>query len=510
MNYIKKHWRGELPFSISFWVNLALLNVVVSFLFFILEIIISGFYPPLMAKLFLLFLILNLIIVYPWQIVGAWRASERYVKNKGSRFLSGGAKVIIIFGVIATVLDVSIDYPIYLSSFQLGFKKDTFATYSIELNSDKSLLHISGGIGFGISKETSEIIKANKTITGVVLDSKGGRIYEGRELFKLIKSHNLNTYTILGCYSACAIAFMGGENRTITNNANLAFHQYSSFSDAFAASTDLKKEQNIDKNLFIQQGVSKEFLDRVYKTESDDLWFPTKDELIAANVVHDIQSASDILPIDYPDIESFTYEDADKLLQETSAFQAIKKYEPDAYESLVKTMHSKLRKGATSKEIGTVVRLKLANIFMKYLPKTSNAALINWATTMVSTLKTLSQSDPIQCIKFIYPDQYGTSNYTNLISQQHQLEMLELFNQIIVDSYTHDIPNIDTQSAETVLDKIVLEMGDGVSYLELEGLQNKEDYRNSCNAFLQFYSLVGDEDPQIAANVLRYALLNTE
>jgi len=87
--------------------------------------------------------------------------------------------------------------------------------------------------------------------------------------------------------------------------------------------------------------------------------------------------------------------------------------------------------------------------------------------------------------------------------------MLELINQIIVDSYTHDIPNIDTQSAETVLEKIVLEMGDSVSYLEPEELQNKEDYRNSCNAMMQFYSLMGDEDPQIAANILRYAF-NTE
>jgi len=509
LNYIKKHWRGELPFSISFWVNFALLNVVISFLFYILGIKASEFYPPLMAKLSLLFLILNLIIVYPWQIVGAWRASQRYVKNSGSSFLSGGAKVIIIISVIATVLRTSIDYPIYLSSFQLGFKNDPYATYSIELNSDKSLLHISGGIGFGASKETSEIIKANKTITGVVLDSKGGRIYEGRELFKLIKSHNLNTYTTLGCYSACAIAFMGGENRTITNNANLAFHQYSNLSDAFAAHTDLKKEQNFDKNLFIQQGVSKEFLDRVYKTESDDLWFPTKDELIAANVVHDIQPASNILPIDYPDIESFTYEDADKIMQEYSAYQAIKKYEPDVYESLVKTMHSKFRKGATSKEMATASRLQIKNIVMKYLPKTSNTALINFAITTVSTLKTLSQSDPIQCIKYLYPDQYGVGNYTNLFSQQHQLEWQELINQIIEDSYTHDIPNIDTQSAETVLEKIVLEMGDSVSYLELEELQNKEDYRNSCNAIMQFFSLMVDEDPQIAANVLRYTF-NTE
>ena len=503
MNYIKKHWKGDLPLSISFWVNLFLLNLVIAAIFYILDKSANSFYPPNIARIFLIANIITIALIYPWQIIGTWRSSTNYVENYGSRFLSIVVKILIIFGLISSVFRISNNYPIYQANYELGFKKDSYATYNLQLNDDKTVLHVGGGIGFGISKEFKNILNKNETISVVVLDSEGGRIYEGRKLFKLIKDNELDTHTNVGCFSACAIAYMGGIERTISNNANIAFHQYSAYTDAVADKITIKNEQNKDKELFSSQGISEEFLDRLFLTESHELWFPTRDELIAANVVHVIKPTSSILPVNYIDKNELSFDSIDSLLQELSSYRAIKKYEPDIYEEIVNQIQIALHKGATQTELEDTINAFLESIFMQYLPKTSDAALLGFSKLLIKGLEKLVEADPIQCIKYLFPDQYGTSN-TTVLGEEYELETIEIINQVIADSYTKEIPKIDDESASASMSKLITLMGEEIVYLDPVNLQNNNDYRKTCNAYIHYYEHILNEDSHISANVLRF------
>lgn len=66
-------------------------------------------------------------------------------------------------------------------------------------------------------------------IEGVLLDSPGGSVAEAIEIGELIRSFGLMTMVRPGgrCYSACFLAFIGGENRIVPDDARLGVHQFS-------------------------------------------------------------------------------------------------------------------------------------------------------------------------------------------------------------------------------------------------------------------------------------------
>lgn len=298
-NYILKHWRGELPLAISFWVNLVLLNVALrlfNWLFFQGSLI---EHPVIGARLYIIFMLCKLAIVYPWQIIGLWRACTHHGAKTGRKFWPGLVEILIILGILAILVNLTQSWQTYTAFFKLGFQKDKFSNFIVELKKESTLIHITGGLGFGVSEEVSALLKEQPNIVGIILDSNGGRIYEGRELSKLIFANSLDTYSLIGCYSACVTAFISGKNRYLGQGANLAFHQYRIFDESLDGIYDIKSEQEKDLSIFKKQAIEEKFLDRIFNTSSDDLWFPPISELIDAGVIHGVVKASNLTPIDY-------------------------------------------------------------------------------------------------------------------------------------------------------------------------------------------------------------------
>ena len=69
MKYILKHWRGELSLAISFWVNVFLINIIITSLFtwFVQSSPIN--HPVISARVITIIVIISLFI-YTWQVVG--------------------------------------------------------------------------------------------------------------------------------------------------------------------------------------------------------------------------------------------------------------------------------------------------------------------------------------------------------------------------------------------------------------------------------------------------------
>ena len=54
----------------------------------------------------------------------------------------------------------------------------------------------------------------------------------------------------------------------------------------------------------------------------------------------------------------------------------------------------------------------------KLMPKSSNEALIQFAQEMVERIKKLKETDPILCIKMLYPQKYGMLDLTKYCSDE--------------------------------------------------------------------------------------------
>ena len=286
LNYINQHWQGNFSLAQAFWVNLVVL-------FFALGLLERFIFPPYIeneiavtAAVIIYFIVVKLII-YPWQVVGVLRACDLRIKSNTGRSWATAAQVALVMSLAATLLATIETY----QSLQV-FKRNLILEetslpeplYSLDLIKQDTLIHLRGPFQIGITQRVADLIEQYPEITGIILDSEGGQIYEGRGLARLIREKKLQTFSLDKCLSSCTTAFVAGTTRTLGTNARLGFHQYKTYS--LIPSINVEKEQSKDMAIFVMQGISPEFLEKVFIHPPESMWWPEIDELVGAGVVH--------------------------------------------------------------------------------------------------------------------------------------------------------------------------------------------------------------------------------
>lgn len=313
--------------------------------------------------------------------------------------------------------------------------------------------------------------------------------------------HGLDTYSLKGCYSACTTAFIAGKNRYLSREANLAFHQYNMGYKNLGVFVDIKKEQQQDLLIFQRQGVTSEFLERLFNTRHDDLWYPTTQEMLDARVIKGIINPSDLTPVVYRE----TIKDFSEAFLNISAFKTIQRYDPETYKRILAALDDQIKKGASQIELQGVIAGYVTTIATRTMPGSGNEALIRFARAMVDLLRKLEQKDPILCLKNMYPEQYGSVNVSRYLSNEELVPLNDALSSVIVDAYEKKNPPVDTKAAELLMERVVTRLGRHADHLEPSGLQNREQYKQHCDAMINFYELILTEDKTTAGNGLRFA-----
>lgn len=286
LKYLRQHWRGNLSLTRSFWVNLVLL-------FILLGILERFLFPPYIENesavttAVIAYFIVVKLIVYPWQVVGVLRTCDLRIKSDTGRSWATAAQIALVVSLAVTLLATIETW----QSLQL-FKRDMLLRevsspeplYSLDLIEQETLIHLRGPFQIGITNRVANLIERYPEITGIILDSEGGQIYEGRGLARLIRDNNLHTFSLDQCLSSCTTAFVAGTTRTLGINARLGFHRYKTYH--LLPSIDVVAEQAKDMAIFVEQGVSQEFLEKIFIHPPKSMWWPEIDELINAGVVH--------------------------------------------------------------------------------------------------------------------------------------------------------------------------------------------------------------------------------
>jgi len=286
LNYIKQHWRGNFSLVYAFWVNLVLLFILLG----ILELFL---FPPYIenesavtAAVIAYFIVVKLI-VYPWQVIGVLRICDLRIKSDTGRSWATAAQIALVVSLAVTLLatiETWQSLQVFKRDMQLEEVSSPEPLYSLDLIERETLIHLRGPFQIGITNRVADMIERYPEITGIILDSEGGQIYEGRGLARLIRDNNLQTFSLDQCLSSCTTAFVAGTTRTLGINARLGFHQYKTYS--LIPSIDVVAEQAKDMAIFVEQGVSSEFLEKIFIQPPKSMWWPEIDELINAGVVH--------------------------------------------------------------------------------------------------------------------------------------------------------------------------------------------------------------------------------
>ena len=288
LNYIKKHWQGRNSLVQAFWLNLVILFVA-------LDVLERYVYPPyvedeiVVTVAVIVYVIVVKLIVYPWQVVGVLRVCDLRIKSDSGRSWATGAQIALVVSLAATLIATIETYQ-KLQVFKRNLEIEAMILpgpeYSLDLVKQGKLIHLQGPLQIGITDRVAQLIERNPAITGIILDSEGGQIYEGRGLARIITKHRLRTFSLDECLSSCTTAFIAGTTRTLGTNARLGFHQYKTYS--IIPSIDVDNEQAKDMAIFVKQGVSPRFLEKIFAQPPESIWWPDIDELLDAGVVQRI------------------------------------------------------------------------------------------------------------------------------------------------------------------------------------------------------------------------------
>ena len=168
---------------------------------------------------------------------------------------------------------------------------------------------------------------------------------EAQKLAHAVRSRHLNTYVEDQCASACTYVFLAGKDRASTPNAQIGFHQ-PSFPGLDA---DAQRAATQDMlNVYRAAELPEAFIQRIAKTPPEDIWYPTRDELIAAHVITRVSLGGEAA---ISGLAMRSKEELFLIFESNSLFQAIEKRFPGTIDKVVERGWAVKERGGTDAEI---------------------------------------------------------------------------------------------------------------------------------------------------------------
>ncbi|MGI9510555.1 MAG: hypothetical protein ACR2QJ_14540 [Geminicoccaceae bacterium] len=297
MSYFRDHWQGRHTFAWAFWINFAAPFVLIAMLEpWIRPVAVGGaIAQTALAAIFVLF-------VLPWQLVGLWRSSRRYLEMRGEIAIVTLVQVIslvaLVVAIIATVVIAQRIVTVATDDDEDGAEASSRYALTVLIEDEAAVrsdaaagrkgraILIDGLFDPGLTRELKALLAESADIDAIVLNSDGGHIFEARGVAKQILDNGFDTYVFERCRSACTIAFIAGSKRMLGKGAQLGFHSYRL--DGAAAFIDPVAEQSKDRSFFTRQGVQPDFIARAFETPHEEMWHPDADALLGSGVVNKV------------------------------------------------------------------------------------------------------------------------------------------------------------------------------------------------------------------------------
>ena len=277
--YIWRHWHGENPLGFAFGVNMVAATTLTTTAIPLFSYVGMFIGYAVLALLYAAIVWSFLLVFAAWQMVGVWRsAANAKVINRRSVWSIFAQTWILLCVIFLTHAVWQTAYPQLRFALLSVFNPNLLMPdYTITPEQKNGQLHVAGGFRYGITRDIKSALNAVSGIDVIVFNSRGGMALEGRKLYFFIKELGLRTHAAGYCESACAMAFLGGRERTIdTINGKLGFHR-----DGFPVTTNQTKLTlwSHVATVLISAEVSGFFFNRVMSTPSTDMWYPSQQDL---------------------------------------------------------------------------------------------------------------------------------------------------------------------------------------------------------------------------------------
>ncbi len=227
------------------------------------------------------------------------------------------------------------------------------ASTKITLSPDGKTIIISGDIDRGSAERFKILLDAVPSVKNVALVSSGGLLDEATEMYKAIKTRELDTYVDQYCMSACTMVFLGGRDRSAAPQAKIGFHKPYLMADKPVPDAGVEAEM---RRFYDEANVRPSFTDKSMSTPSSGMWYPSFDELLASNVVTTRTLGGQVFTFANLYKKRSDYENE---LSKNTVFGLIKTKHPDVFAQIVDAAWTTHQEGKTDGEVGNALRAKM-------------------------------------------------------------------------------------------------------------------------------------------------------
>lgn len=394
-NYLVRHWRGQLPLWVSYWVNGVLMTLGALLFVRVAALWSSEVENNYVVLATLASAWLATVGLQTWLSVGIWRSASRPGADGNVSSWGPLAKVGVVLGIARLAFAFGSEgRPALATALEHGRWLEQRGRWTIRVLRDGTELELTGGIGPGFARELAGALDRAPAARLVHLNlASGGLVLEAQKGRDLLAQRGLSTYVSASCQSACTVLFMGGRRRYLKKGAQLGFHV------GAAAGMSERDLAGVQRKAWIAAGVSADFAERVVKTPVAEMWFPTEEELVQAGVVTEVTSGADFaLSTGAP---APNLEQARTALEQQRLYRAIKGADAESYERLLRLFQSSLAEGKSAEQVQAVAVPIVHALYAKALPISSDETILRHGRLLVKQLTELQTASPADCLGFL-------------------------------------------------------------------------------------------------------------
>ena len=422
-NYFVRHWRGQLPLPVSYWVNWLLVSALLA------VGVLSAKDPALLERLgtnagsWELAVAASALAAMAWQSVGLWRSADRYVVGGGRREWATLAKVCVGIGLLPVVGSALEQLPAVQQTLDARFRERPRVT-QLYVAKAGTEIEIAGGLSPGIATALSSTLDRTPTIRVVRLANAGGSISEAHKLAGLIAARDLVTFAPHECDGACLLAFLGGKLRYMGLGGRLGFYGASVAGTGGAG----EKRNQLFREVMLARGVPTAFIAQALAAPDSHPWYPTTSELLQANVITGIADDPEHAAQEF---DARARLEADFLT--VPVFAVLRRLEPDTFAQLKETYVSGVLGGVPRNEMNAKLHAAIMEkVIPKYVRIAPDHELVAYWRTQLDKARELRAIDPKYCAQFLTPQPgVDTSGLAGLFSQKVQDEDIQALANLI-------------------------------------------------------------------------------
>lgn len=501
-NFFDRYWRGEVPLPVAS--GLAVILAVVGFFLSVAGRYIHGLvdlHPVAMLVVALLpFPLLVLFLIL--QVVGLWRSGSRYGREgrSGSRFLGSLAGkalaglCILWVGYLAAVRTgpqlVQFYHTAFLDDLRLPDGEFTLLAGGKELS-------FQGGIKYGAAEELASALEAAPDVRVLHLYSPGGRLRDALKLAQLVKERRLETYVSNECLSACTIVFAAGEKRWLADAAALGFHGV-----ALPDMTEREKRASNEEWAAIYRsfGVEPSFIDKALASPSDNMWFPTFDELMTAKLVTGIDHGENFQSTGHEAVPTLA-EVAEHMRRNDSVIDTLDQVAPALARRIYVRMRKGLVAGEPSEQTLSDIEIWVEELIRKATPTADDQAIIELAPLLADRYQAvLDELGATECFSYME----GGHLPKNVLTEELESRTVAVYQKILRSATERPAPDpalVDaalTKLAELMTDEWVLVLRKPPSEL------STDEHEPYCQSKIALFRGIARLPPDEASAIMRH------